>query len=105
MVEYNSCEWLVVKKVERCGNRCKGRICGIHMAQLRRKPGTEPRPCRVCGRGTKSETQRCSKACGMDRVRYCLLHAEVRRNRIFPRVMNELLCMAEQQRRLAFIGL
>ena len=105
MVEYHSCAWLVVHRLERCGRRCVGRICGVHLAQLRRKPGTMPRPCRVCGRGTKSETQRCSKACGADNVRYRLLHAVAVRNRTYPGVLREFLRMAERQRTLPFIGL
>ena len=105
MAHYNACEWLVVHKLENCGNRCRGRLCGVHLAQLRKKPGTEPRPCRVCGRGTKSKSQLCGKVCGQDRVQKALRWAETRAKRLFPGVMNELLHMAQVQRMPAFVGL
>ena len=102
---HDSCAWLVVGRVGRCGTSCLDTFCKVHLAQLRKKPGSEPRPCCVCGRGTKAETQRCSKACGADRTRYYLTQAEAHAKRLFPAVMHELLRMAERQRTLPFIGL
>ena len=105
MPEYNTCKWLVVQRLERCGKRCVGRLCGIHLAQLRKTKGPEPRPCRACGRGTKAETQRCSQGCGSDRARYLLKQAAVILNCMYPGMLHERLRMAERQRTLPFIGL
>ena len=33
---------------------CINDLCGRHRAQLRCRPGTEPKPCRKCGKGIKS---------------------------------------------------
>ena len=104
MVTYNTCEWLVVQKPTRCGKPCKGRLCGVHLAQLR-KTKREPRPCRICGKGTKAETQRCSRACGTDNIRHYLIRLEGISRRQFSLVMEELLLKAwrQKQRPLPFI--
>ena len=105
MVTYNTCEWLVVQKVTRCGKPCKGRLCGVHLAQLR-KTKRETRPCVVCRKGTKSETQRCSRACGTDNARHRLIRLEGLSRRQFSLVMDELLLKAwrQKQRPLPFIN-
>ena len=80
-------------------------LCGIHRAQLRRRPGTEPRPCRKCNRGSKSETQLCSRGCGADNAKKALHRAEAKARRLHPARMHELLLAAHRQRILPFIGL
>ena len=45
--------WLAFGSFERCGRRCVFDFCSVHRTRLRRKPGTEPHPCRRCERGTK----------------------------------------------------
>ena len=105
MAQYNTCEWLVVQQHDLCGKRCVQRFCGCHRAQLRRRPGTAPpRPCRACGRGTKAETQLCSRACGTDLAKYYLVRAEKIHRLIYPRVLRQLLDLAHRQRTLPFIG-
>lgn len=52
MVEYTTCQWLVVESTELCGKRCVYNIRGIHRAQLLKRPGTEPHSCRRCSKGT-----------------------------------------------------
>ena len=99
----NKCSWLVVASSERCGRRCKDRLCFIHRAQLRKKPGTEPHPCRMCGKGTKGESRLCSKACGSDRVKKALRSAEVKARRNYPKVIHELQRRASQAK--LFVGL
>ena len=99
------CYWLIVGHAEHCGKPCVNRLCGLHRGRLRRKPGSEPQPCRRCGKGTKAETQLCSKECGADRGQEALHRVEVRAKRIYPTVMHELLRTAEHQRTLPFIGL
>ena len=105
MIEYNRCEWLVVGRTERCGKQCVNNLCGVHRAQLRRKPGSEPQPCRQCGKGTKAESQLCSKACGADRTQKTLHRAEAQAKRLHSALMYELLMMAQKQRACPFIGL
>ena len=103
MVEYTRCDWLIIGRAERCGKPCVNRLCGLH--RLRRKPGSEPYPCRRCGKGTQGETQLCSKECGAYRGQKALHRVEARAKRIYPAVMHELLRVAERQRTLPFIGL
>ena len=103
MIEYNWCDWLIIGRAERCGKQCVNKQCGLH--RLRRKPGSEPHPCRRCGKGTQGETRLCSKECGADRGQKALHRVEARAKRIYPAVMHELLRMAERQRTLPFIGL
>ena len=91
MGEYNTCEWLVVARLEKCGRQCVNNLCGIHRAQLRRRPVTEPYACRECGKGTKSASRLCSKACGSDRVQKTLRRAGRKAVRVYPKVMKELL--------------
>ena len=91
MVEYNQCKWLIVGRSEHCGKRCIYDLCGIHRAQLRRKPGSEPHPCRRCGRVTKAESWLCRKQCGVDNAQKALHRAEARAKRLHPALMHELL--------------
>ena len=105
MVEYNRCEWLIVGSTERCNKRCINILCGRHRGQIRRKPNSEPHPCRKCSIGTQSETRLCSKQCGADRAQKALHRAEARAKRNFPLVMNELVSLADHQKKFHFIGL
>ena len=102
MVMCNACCWLIVGRSERCEKPCINDFCGIHRAQLRRRPGTEPKPCRKCGRETKSETQLCSKPCRSDHAKKAFHRAEAKARRLQPVLMQELLLAAH---RLPFIGL
>ena len=105
MVEYNRCEWLFVGSTERCYKRCVNTLCGRHRGQIRTKPNSEPHPCRKCKKGTQSETRLCSKKCGADRVQKALNRVEVRARRNFPLVMDELIYLADLQKKFHFIGL
>ena len=105
MTMYNACRWLIVGRSERCEKQSINDFCGIHRAQLRLRPGTEPKPCRECGRGTKSETQLCSKPCRSDHTKKALHRAETKARRLHPVLMQELLLTAHQQQLLPFIGL
>ena len=64
-------------------------LCDIHRAQMRKKPGTEPHPCRRCGKGTKSEFWLCSNICGADRAQKVLARAEARAKRLHSACMWE----------------
>ena len=99
---YNACCWLIVGHSERCEKPCINEFCSIHRAQLCRRPRTELKPCRKCGRGTKSETQLCSKPCRSDHAKKALHRAEAKARRIHPMLMQKLLLAAH---RLPFIGL
>ena len=105
MVMYSACRWLIVGHSEHCEKPCINDFCGIHRAQIRRRPGTEPKPCRKCGRGTKSETQLCSKPCQSDHAKKALHRAEAKARRLHPLLMQELLLAAHRQQLLPFIGL
>ena len=96
MIMYNACHWLIVGRSERCEKPCINDFCGIHRAPLRRRPGTEPKPCRKCGRGTKSETQLCSKPCRSDHAKKDLQRTEAKVRRLHPVVMQELLLAARR---------
>jgi len=98
MAEYKKREWLIVGNTERCGKRCVNNLGGIHRAQLRRRPGSKPHPCRRCDRGTKSESWLWRKDCGADRVQKSFKMPEVRAKRNHGLVMDELLAMARRQR-------
>ena len=91
---YNACRWLIVGRSERCEKPCINDFCGIHRAQLRRRPGTEPKPCSKCERGTKSETQLCSKSCRSDHAKKAFHRAEAKNRRLHPVLMQELLLAA-----------
>ena len=105
LIGYNKCEWLTVGNLDRCGASCVNRLCGAHRARLRRSKGSEPKPCRRCGRGTKSETVLCSKECGSDRGKKALKRAEAPARRAYARVLDELLRLAKyQQATPSFIG-
>ena len=105
MVEYNRCQWLTVGSTENCNKRCINKFCGRHRGQLRKKPDSEPHRCRRCLKGTQSETRLCSKKCGSDRAQKALHRAEARARRKFPIVMNELVLLANLQKKSYFIGL
>ena len=105
MNTYNACHWLIVGRSEHCGKPCINDLCGIHRAQLCRRPGTEPHSCRWCGRGTKSETQLCSRVCRSAHVKKALHRAEAKARRLHPALMHELLLAAHRQRILPFVGL
>ena len=105
MREFNHCEWLIVGRTERCGKQCVNEYCRTHRAQLKRKPGSIPQPCRECGKGTKSETYLCSTACGSDRVKKTLYRVEVKTRRLHKVLMEELSLSASRQRECPFIGL
>ena len=84
MIMYNACRWLSVGRSERCEKPCLNDFCGIHRAQLGRRPETEPMPCRKCGRGTKSETQLFSKPFHSDHAKKALHRAEAKARRLHP---------------------
>ena len=105
MIIYNARRWLIVGRSEHYEKQCINDFCGIHRAQLRRRLGTEPKPCRKCGRGTKSETQLCSKPCRSDHAKKALHRAEAKARRLHPVLMQELLLASQRQQLLAFIGL
>ena len=50
----NTCQWLVIGSVLRCGKSCLGEHCTIHLARLRQGPGTQP--CTGCGKGVKTDS-------------------------------------------------
>ena len=104
IIMYNACRWLIVGCNERCKKPCVNDFCGIHRAQLCRQPGTEPKPFRKCGRGTKSETQLCSKHCRSNHAKKALHRAEAKARRLRPVLMQELLLEAHWQQLLPFIG-
>ena len=105
MVEYNRCEWLLVGSVERCNKRCLNNMCGRHRGQLAKKPGSTPNPCRRCKKGTQAESRLCSKVCGSDRAQKALKRVEARARSLFNKVLNELMLIANYQRKIHFIGL
>ena len=105
MIMYNTFRWLIVGRSQRCEKPCINDFWGIHRAHLRRRPGTKPKPCRKCGRGTKSETQLCSKSCRSDHAKKALHRAETKARRLHPVLMQELLLAAHRQQVLPFIGL
>ena len=57
----NECQWLVIGSTELCRKSCLGDYCKIHLARLRRGPGTQP--CMVCGKGVKNRFKLC-EGCG-----------------------------------------
>ena len=52
MKGHNTCQWLVIGSTRLCGKSCIGEHCKIHLARLRKGPGTKP--CQVCGKGVKN---------------------------------------------------
>lgn len=62
----NTCQWLGIGSTELCGKRCLGDHCKIHLARLRRGPGTKP--CIVCGKGVKNRFELCQD-CGYHKAR------------------------------------
>ena len=57
----NECQCLVIGSTELCRKSCLGDYCKIHLACLRRGPGTQP--CMVCGKGVKNRFKLC-EGCG-----------------------------------------
>ena len=53
----NTCQWLVIGTTGLCGKSCLGDHCKIHLARLRRGPGTQP--CMVYGKGVKNRFGLC----------------------------------------------
>ena len=53
----NECQWLVIGSTELCRKSCLGDYCKVHLARLRRGPGTQP--CMVCGKGVKNRFKLC----------------------------------------------
>ena len=94
---YNACRWPIVGRSEHCEKPCINDFCGIHRTQLRRRPGTEPMPCRKYGRDTKSETQLCSKPCHSDHAKKALHRAEAKVRRLHPVLNQKLLQAAHRQ--------
>ena len=64
-----------MSSVELCGRRCMGEYCKVHLARLRKGPGTKP--CRVCGVGVKNKLSLCLR-CGYKNEHMKLLHREQR---------------------------
>ena len=61
----NTCQWLLLGKKDLCGRSCRGMHCKVHLARLRKGPGT--RPCTGCGVGVKNEYSLCC-ACGYSKI-------------------------------------
>ena len=61
----NTCHWLVIGSTELCGKTCLGDHCKIHLARLRRGPGTQP--CKACRKGVKNRFGLCQD-CGYYRA-------------------------------------
>ena len=57
----DTCKWLLLGSTQYCGKSCMEQYCKIHLARLRKGPGT--RECRGCGKGVKTNLSLC-KACG-----------------------------------------
>ena len=74
----------------------------MHMA-LRRQGVGEPKPCRKCGNGTRSEPVLC-QGCGSDHAKHALYRAEKMARRVHPVVMHDLLGLAKRMR-TPFVGL
>ena len=53
----NECQWLLLGLTDRCNRRCMGTFCKVHLARLRKFPGTKP--CRGCGKGVKNKHELC----------------------------------------------
>ena len=66
----NKCQWLTVGKTTKCNKKCvnNDNYCRNHRMRIKYS-GTEPYPCRKCGKGTKSETRLCYNKCGGKRVK------------------------------------
>ena len=62
----NTCKWLVIGSVLRCGKSCLGEYCKIHNARLAKGGGTTA--CTGCGKGVKNRFMLC-QGCGYDRTR------------------------------------
>ena len=62
----NTCQWLVIGSVQRCGKSCLREYCRIHNARLAKGGGTTA--CTGCGKGVKNAFAQC-RGCGYDRVR------------------------------------
>ena len=73
----NTCQWLVISSTELCGKSCLGDHCKIHLAHLRRGPGTQP--CMVCGKGVKNRFGLCLD-CGYHKAQ---MRAWQKRHRAF----------------------
>lgn len=56
-----TCQWLTHGSTDLCGKSCRGEYCKIHLARLRKGPGTKP--CKECGIGVSNKYQLC-KRCG-----------------------------------------
>jgi len=56
-------KWLLLGSTGLCGKSCLGEHYRVHLARLRKIPGT--RPCQKCGRGVKIFHQLC-QLCGYD---------------------------------------
>ena len=69
----NRCQWLVI------GRSCMGDYCNIHLARLRKGPGTNP--CQRCGKGVKNNYRLCQN-CGYHRA---LVREQRRKHKAFER--------------------
>lgn len=59
------CKWLLIGSFEHCGRSCLGEHCKVHLARLRKGPGTQP--CTGCGKGIKNSYKLCLR-CGYHRL-------------------------------------
>ena len=57
----DTCKWLLLGTTQYCGRSCMEQYCKIHLARLRKGPGT--RECTGCGKGVKTNLSLC-KSCG-----------------------------------------
>ncbi|GFR91190.1 hypothetical protein ElyMa_004322400 [Elysia marginata] len=71
----NTCQWLVMNSTELCGRSCRATYCKVHLARLRKGPGTTP--CYVCGKGVRNRYRICI-SCGYHRVQTCDWHRRER---------------------------
>ena len=56
-----NCQWLRIGSTQLCNRSCLGDYCKVHLARLRKSPGTKP--CTICGKGVKNKYLLCHE-CG-----------------------------------------
>ena len=54
----NTCNWLPIGKLSKCGRLCKNQYCSYHMQSVRRG-SIGQQPCILCGVGVRGKYQLC----------------------------------------------
>ena len=86
----NQCKWLTVGKTTQCNTKCVAEYCGTHLF-IMRKTGTEPCPCRKCGKGTKAKAKLCcSKECGGKQASQKYIEINKTAKRRYKKVLKQL---------------